>query len=420
MIRILNQDFQILETVTRYTSVEFTRELCDYGSFTAQIPISAAPKHLDKNLILSHKGSYGIIRYISQSNGYITVQGHDLKALLNQRCIFEARSGSSESVIKDYIAEAQSGEGRAFPNFEVAADEERGAYISYSFDGFILLDTAIRDICTKNGWGYDVTVADKRAVFDVYVPKTVDVIYSKRYRNLKDYEYIFDALEERNAALNCAEWTGLDVEYDSDQTKAIVKAGRGYFSDGSDFEITEDTAVSTYVTSSSDRTTYVYAQKNISSGTVSVTSAKKQQYNTSTYKYALLATLASGNGHVTLSDRYSTMTFCESGASGIERRETPTAFSGSYEEISEACLDKIAGTVAESVEAEILSSDDYGTKWNLGDFVTLRVEALGGELTVEKQITRVREVYEPNSRTVTPTFGPIRATVFKRLARGRM
>lgn len=417
MLRILNQNFEILETITKYTSVEFVKVFNDYGTFTVQIPLEVYPKEIQRNRILQHKNNYGIIRYIAQSNGYIVVQGHDLKILLTQRCIQEERSGISETVIKEYIAEAVSGADRTFPNFRVADDQARGSSVNYKFEKLIMADEAIRDICRGNDWGYDITVDNHTMIFDVCVPRSLDVIYSKRHANIKEYEYICDALEERNAVVNYAEWEGLEIESNYTAATAVVKAGRGYFSNGEDFEILSDVTVGTYTQHTNSYTTYIYAQKN--GGVVNITISSSPLYNTSATIYCLIGTISSG-GAVTLSDRYTIIRFSPFEASGVERREIATNYSGTYEEIESACLAEITGTVAESVEAEILTIDDYGTKWNLGDYVKIRVRVMGGELTVEKQITQVTETYEANSRKVTPVFGPIRETAFKKLARGRL
>ena len=94
MLRVLDQNLKVLETITKYTSVEFVKVFNDYGTFTVQIPLAAQPKEIKRNRIIRHKDNYGIIRYISQSDGYIVVKGHDLKALLTQRYIQTARIGA--------------------------------------------------------------------------------------------------------------------------------------------------------------------------------------------------------------------------------------------------------------------------------------------------------------------------------------
>ena len=419
MLRILDEDFKILETITEDISVEFVKVLNDYGTFTAQIPLAANPKEIQKNRILQHKHNYGVIRYIAQSDGYIVIQGHDLKSLLNQRCIQNSRSGISETVIKEYVAEALNGEGRNFHNFIISEDQGRGIGINYEIKGFKMADDAIREICGKNDWGYDITVDNSTMIFDMCVPRYLNVIYSKRHENIKEYEYIYDALEERNAVMNYAKWEGLEIESNYTAATAVVKAGRGYFSNGEDFKIETDVTVSTYTQHSSSYTTYIYAQKSISNGFVNVTISSSPLYNTSATLYSLIGTISSG-GVVRYGDRYTIIAFSPFGASGVERREIATNYSGTYEEIEEACLAEITGTIAESVEAEILTTGDYRTKWNLGDFVKVCIRVMGGEITVTKQITQVTEIYEANSHKVVPVFGPIRETAFKKLARGRL
>lgn len=107
----------------------------------------------------------------------------------------------------------------------------------------------------------------------------------------------------------------------------------------------------------------------------------------------------------------------ETAKSGLERCEAISSYSGTTAEIKESVLKDIEASVSETIETEILNPDDYGTKWLLGDYITVKCNVLDGELTVTKQITSVTEVYEPSVHRVTPTFGKAKESVFRKIIR---
>ena len=189
MLRILDANFNILETIPCYTSVEFEKVFNDYGSFTVQIPLAVAPEHIAAERILQHKNNYGIIRYIEQNEGYIIVKGYDLKSLMMYRMAFGNKSGKAESIIKEYLSENTIGN-RAFTAFNVTSDQSRGSDTAYSIENAERLDSVIKNICETSDIGYDITVSGKQMYFDVKIPHTVNYIYSARHNNIRSYFWI--------------------------------------------------------------------------------------------------------------------------------------------------------------------------------------------------------------------------------------
>lgn len=104
---------------------------------------------------------------------------------------------------------------------------------------------------------------------------------------------------------------------------------------------------------------------------------------------------------------------------GLERVEAVATESGTTDEIKAAALKTIRDSVSETLDAEILRPDDYGTVWNIGDYVSIKHFISGGEITVTKQITAVTEVYEASAHRVTPTFGKVKESIFRKIIRGR-
>lgn len=322
MIRILDVNLAVCGTITKYTSIEFERNFADYGTFTIQLPRSAGTSEIQKNKIICHKNSYGIIKYISESDGGVIIKGYDLKYLLAQR-VSDTKygSGKAEYIIKRYVGEItqNSYNKRAFQKLTCAANKNRGASTEYTPDGKAPISDIVSKLCGES-LGYDITVSDGGMIFDICIPQTREFVYSKRHGNIKSCEYILDALGEKN------------YFYNTD-------------SDGNETEVYE------------------------------------------TAKY------------------------------GLERCEAASGYSGEASEIKESVLKDAADSVSETIEAEILNPADFGKEWFLGDYITVKCHALGGELTVTKQITSVTEVYEPNTHRVTPTFGKAKESVFRRLVR---
>lgn len=104
----------------------------------------------------------------------------------------------------------------------------------------------------------------------------------------------------------------------------------------------------------------------------------------------------------TITEHYSTV------YTGTERREGIS----NYTDTSEVMKDLI--DTKESISAEAL----YKTGWYLGDYVQVVVEAFGETLSVKKQITEVKEVYEQGNTSIVPVFGEKKASVIKRLIKG--
>ena len=321
MIRILDVNLAVCGTITKYTSIEFERNFADYGTFTIQLPRSAGTSEIQKNKIICHKNSYGIIKYISESDGGVIIKGYDLKYLLAQRVSKTPYSGTAETEIKRCVGTVakNSSNKRAFQTLTVAEDQKRGTAAEYTPDGYEPISGIVSALCGEN-FGYDITVSDGGMVFDICVPQTREFVYSKRHGNIKSCEYILDALGEKN------------YFYNTD-------------SDGNETEV------------------------------------------------------------------YETAKF------GFERCEAASSCSGEAAEIKESVLKDAADSVSETIEAEILNPGDFGKEWSLGDYITVKCHALGGELTVTKQITSVTEVYEPNTHRVTPTFGKAKESVFRKLVR---
>lgn len=73
----------------------------------------------------------------------------------------------------------------------------------------------------------------------------------------------------------------------------------------------------------------------------------------------------------------------------------------------------------ETIEGVVNSKYKYGEDWDLGDYVTLRVDVLGQTLYLDKQIVSVTETYQHSTgATVSVVFGTAKDNVIKRLIKG--
>lgn len=74
----------------------------------------------------------------------------------------------------------------------------------------------------------------------------------------------------------------------------------------------------------------------------------------------------------------------------------------------------------ETIEGVVNSKYKYKEDWDLGDYVTLRIDTLGQTLFLDKQIVSVTETYEHSSgTTVSAVFGTVKDNIIKRLLKGR-
>ena len=109
------------------------------------------------------------------------------------------------------------------------------------------------------------------------------------------------------------------------------------------------------------------------------------------------------------------------GGTGISRREGTTSVSSDdveeVRDLATAYLEE--NSVKESIEAVANDKTVYGQDWNLGDYVTVRVETPGEILMLNKQITEVCETWERGIHTIEPVFGEKKDDIIKRMKRGK-
>lgn len=318
MIKIYTPaDLECVAVIIKAISIEWNLRFYDYGSFVINLPFDCP--HLQywvKNNYVFHNGNVGIILYREQKKDSIEVRGYDLKGITSFRTCQGTKTGNVETVIKSYATEELTVGSKAIPNLTIAADQNRGESITKTVD-LAKLDKTLNEICLENSMGYNIKKVDSGLVFDVVVPtdRSASVIFSRRFKNISDFDYIQD-------------------DYDSVNTV--------YNLDG------------------------------------------------------------------TITEYYNEV------KTGLNRRET---FTKNTDDAEAKALQEITGT-KESVSAEANHRNKYNVSWFLGDYVQVVIEAFGETLSVKKQITEVKEVYEQGKTSIVPTFGEKKESAIKRLLKG--
>ena len=110
----------------------------------------------------------------------------------------------------------------------------------------------------------------------------------------------------------------------------------------------------------------------------------------------------------------------ESEFQGLARREDFISASGEeFEEIKDRGLAHLKEKkVSETVEASANTKLKYKDDWDLGDYVTVKMDVLGETVIMEKQITEVSEVYEHANVYASPVFGNKKESIIKKLMKG--
>ena len=414
MLRILDDDFNIVETVPKCKSVTWVSRFTESGSFTVVLP-NKKYDHIKRGNFVRYGDRYGIIEYISKNDDSLTVRGYDLKAVTLYRIADKkAYSGKAETVIKNIMSDNTSGT-RNYKNLTVAATQGRGNDIEYDITSLDSVENHFKKICEDNEIGYDITVSGANLLFDICIPQYRDIVYSLRRKNISDYEYLLDALSQRNVAVCETKSEGFDfVETTKNGSRFLtkLKGGTIYFKDGARFEIADD--IENIINAPSIPN--IYAAYNLTTKTMSIEYGSSKS-DTDTVYYILL-------GEVIFSDgafkEYKKAEFPQYTVFYYNDETEPNGFGrkekvGDCEKWAES-LEKIT----EAATAELFSADDYKSEWFLGDFVTIKIEIFGETISFTRQITEVSESFTASEIKVTPTFGEPKENIIRKLIKGRL
>lgn len=389
MIRILNSTtLEIVETITKYTSIIFNLNFYEVGDFTLTLPLNILSENIKLNNYILWKDNVGIIKYINITDTTITVKGCDIKGLLSQRICKGTWNGAVETVVKNIVSE-NTQENRAFPLFSVSETKGIGEEVDAISKGGTVADT-ISEICENNDFGWDIKLKNKELIFDVIKPKNANCVYGVRYKNVSGTEYTLSILNETNTTFNSFQNEGLEVTVEDG--RFWVNKGKCRLSDGSVFVLEEKTDSQESIPSGSNTTSLLVTIGR--SGEFVFEKWRTDQLSTFQNPYYVLCN--SYKDDVFMLPREEELYFTNGENTGLERSET---YSDNFEKPVEYEKKN------ENATATIISFSDYKTKWELGDVVKLRLDYLGQRVTFETPITEVQLVCEAGNQRVIPTFG---------------
>ena len=425
-IYVLNKDLQKIGIVDSCKSVIWADRYHATGDCELYVPATAENlAMLRKNYFLQKVGNKMVcqIKKIELSTSaedgkYLTITGHDAKALLDQRIIWNTQNadGNVEDFIRSIVDAAL---GETAPEYRQILDSD-GNLLFYVGDpaGFTEASTEqvsyknvgekIRDYCLKYGWGYRVILDNGLLYFELYkgTDRTATVVFSDNYENLSATKYSEDETKMGNVALIAGEGEG------AARFKMTSGTAEGYdryeiYVDAKDISktITFEELKSTYPsgTISGSAGNYVYRMATFNIQVLNeeqlaaleeaypdgheVTVDGNLYYQVSNLDIASVPSAAPEDGdEVTLKDVVYSVYLLTRGYDKMAEFGAVTSFEGTIEPNTTFI---------------------YGQDYFLGDLVTIQ-NSFG--ITVQARITEIIEVDDDNGSSVEPKFEYISAT----------
>jgi hypothetical protein len=356
---------ELLTIITKSTSIQWTRRFYDVGSFEM---------HFDRKLkqaaylrvgnIISHNGNFGIIRYNSfdeaRADNDVKICGHTLQGLLSRQVVppFVYMTGTIDPL---YSYDRISGNGETVMKHYVDKHIVHPTDADRKIQHFVIAANTGRGLESVAWQAKFTNLPDELYKLGRYVGLGWEVTlgdFEDGITGEKYKQYVFDVIQ------------GVDRTRNQSDVAPVM---------------------------------FCRQFKNIKSG--SYTNDQMSSFN--------VAYIGSDG------EEEQQKVYKSGSAAGILRREGYIAASGdTYEEVrdvGDAYLKENAPK--ESVEAAANDKLTYKTDWDLGDYVTVKIEVLGETVYLDKQITEVREVYERGNRDVEPVFGEKKESVIKKMKR---
>lgn len=231
---VLDTNLVAVDVMDRYDSLIWTDRYDQYGDFELQIPMSLGLLYvLQQNFYIYSVQSNHImiiekleIDSDIEDGNKLLVSGRSLESILDRRIIWGQKTYSGnlqdaiESMINDaFINPPASLADRKISNFifKKSADERiTKLTIDAQYSGDNLYDV-IYNLCNDNGIGYRITLNDEdKFVFELYIgeDRSYDqdvlpyVIFSKKFDNMEDSNFLQDNTDYKNAVLVGGEGEG--------------------------------------------------------------------------------------------------------------------------------------------------------------------------------------------------------------------
>lgn len=161
-------------TIVDVSSWEYEGQFCGVGTFELVVPVGAEgvdKLKLDRFLMCGDGGF--IIKQLEFGAEEVQVAGYDLNGLLLNRLTVaktedgkDKQSGSTEAIVKHYVAAncvSSADEGRNFPGFVVAANQNRGIANDAASPRLQVVGDVISDILSAQKMGWRITAIGTEA-----------------------------------------------------------------------------------------------------------------------------------------------------------------------------------------------------------------------------------------------------------------
>ncbi|MFL0365390.1 siphovirus ReqiPepy6 Gp37-like family protein [Pseudobacillus sp. 179-B 2D1 NHS] len=239
-LRIIDLQFNLIDEITGYESLQITRSWSGIGSIELKINrhIRGANELLKDRIVFPHNQlhkAYVILhrdidldKEGKKSENW-SIKALPLKAWLSRRITlppshtaYDNKQGDAETVMKHYVdrnAVNPDDPSRIIPNLVIAPSHHRGSTVSWS-SRFKSLPEELEEISLLSGIGWNVflDIQNKKFIFDVSegldltAGQSVNppVIFSPEFNSLKSMSYTESTLSYKNMAYVAGQGEGID------------------------------------------------------------------------------------------------------------------------------------------------------------------------------------------------------------------
>lgn len=345
-------------SVAKIKSFTRTRNFRSKGSFELQLPLTCEYlADFKMNNIICMGGIAGIIRYIQPGKDSVKICGYDLRFFLKSRLVIPPFIYSSDpTALESY--DRVKGSGEYVMKYYVKNHIVSPIDVERKIPNVLLADNLDRGLPSMAWQAKFTTVEDTLTSISEYTKLGYDIVF-----NPADKTFTFDVYE------------GMDKTRGQRENSPVI---------------------------------FSLKNKTLSSS----------EY-TNDYLDAINCVYVGGGGEE--EEQYVQKMKADTYDEDVLRVEQYTnCASDDVDEIDDVGLAFLEENKnKETIEGDVNSKYKYREDWDLGDYVTLRVDALGQTLYLDKQIVSVTETYQHSTGiTISAVFGTAKDNVIKRLLKG--
>ncbi len=345
--------------VSKIKSLYWKSNFYSMGSFELYLPVNCDKLNFFKigNLI-REGGKTGIILYIMPSDESVKICGYDLKFFLNSRMVVPPFYYKDNPAAID-SQDRVKGSGETVMKYYVKNQCTEPADTRRKIANLVIAEDLKRGISNLAWQAKFVTVEKTLNSISAYTKLGYDIVF-----NPGDKQFVFDV------------YSGVDRTRNQSTVSPVIFAKK---------------------------------YKSLSSASY-----------TNDYLESCNCVYVGGNGEE--EEQYVQKMTAETASADFMIIEGYTnCSSDDVEEIDDAGLAYLEENKnKESVEGSVTSKLPYKDKWNLGDYVTLRLDIMGEMIYADRQIVSVTEEYQPlTGKTISAAFGTESENIIKRIAKVR-